>query len=98
SHILQIITVCSLEEDLTLGTINRLKRLWNRKNRENQQQTTNNLGQIFTTQLHKNEQIINEKLGSSDDVIITKFNLKVKENKQLNASLIAIDGLIDEDI
>lgn len=52
----------------------------------------------FSTELTQNEHIIKEKLGSSDDILITKFNIKMNEDKELNALLVAVDGIIDEDL
>jgi len=52
---------------------------------------------IFSTDINENEQLLSEQLGASQDVMFTKFNIKLHNGAYLNAMLVAIDGLVDEE-
>ncbi len=48
--------------------------------------------------LKDNEKYIKQVIGNSDDVIFTKFNIKLPEDEYLDAFLFAIDGIVDDQI
>lgn len=50
----------------------------------------------FSTNIHKNEQLLKELLGNSQDVTFSKLKIKIKNAAPLDALLVAIDGLVDE--
>ncbi len=50
----------------------------------------------ISTNLLKNEKMIKEILGDGMDVMLTKFSIRVSANETVDAMLVAIDGLVDE--
>jgi spore germination protein KA len=82
-----------------LSPSNNIKKLLNKvfRSQKNQLQSNKNT-QTFSTDLRQNEEIIKEKLGNSDDIMLTKFNITVKDERKINALLVAVDGLVDEDL
>src|SRR5699024_3368395 len=53
--------------------------------------------QTFSTNLNDNEKAIRELLGYSQDVQFTKFKIQLNKEKHLEAMVVAIDGLVDEE-
>src|SRR5690625_231506 len=51
----------------------------------------------FSSVLKENESSLREILGYSQDVMLSKFKINLKNGDILNATLIAIDGLVDEE-
>lgn len=51
----------------------------------------------FSTDLNENENILRGYLGTSQDVMFSKFIIKWHNGDELNAMLVAIDGLVDEE-
>lgn len=67
------------------------------KNNQQKEMTSTNLSVTsFSSDLIENERLIKGILGSSEDVMISKFKIKVKNNI-IDAMLVAIDGLVDEE-
>ncbi|GAB3804792.1 spore germination protein [Virgibacillus kimchii] len=66
-------------------------------NRKVQQASKKNIHPISAS-VKNNEQTVKTKLGNSDDIMYTKFNLTVKEHQKIDALLVAVDGLVDEDV
>lgn len=52
----------------------------------------------ISSSLSENEKTIKEKLGTSDDVMYTRFRISVGKSQKIDALLIAVDGLVDEDL
>lgn len=51
----------------------------------------------FSTNLKENEKMIKDCLGDSPDVRITRFKIKISNKGEIDALLIDIDDLIDEE-
>lgn len=51
----------------------------------------------FSTDLNENERLLTNQLGKSQDVMFTKFNIKYTNDNNIDAILVAIDGLVDEE-
>lgn len=47
--------------------------------------------------LNENEKTIREHLGSSQDVVLSKFQISLPDGDALNAILVSIDGLVNEE-
>lgn len=67
------------------------------QNKQQQNESTSTNQQTFSTDLKQNEKAIRELLGYSQDVQLTKFKIQLKKGKQLDAMVVAIDGLVDEE-
>lgn len=52
----------------------------------------------FSTDINKNEHTLREQLGTSQDVMNLSLKIPLKDNKTINAILVAIDGLVNEEI
>lgn len=52
----------------------------------------------FSTDIRKNEKMLSEQLGTSQDVMLTKFKIKLHNSDDVDAMLVAIDGLVDEEV
>jgi len=72
-----------------------LRNLFNKKKSS---QTFNRNAVPISSNLSLNEKTIKEKLGSSDDIMFTKFNITVGDGQKINALMVAVDGLVDEDL
>lgn len=66
------------------------------KNTKQEQRSNENKKHPFSEDLRKNEKTITEWLGSSQDVMMTKFTIKLKNEEKLDAMLLAIEGTVDE--
>lgn len=53
--------------------------------------------QTFVENLAENKRELKKLLGQSQDVMLTEFKIQLKNGEQLDALLIAIDGLVDEE-
>lgn len=72
-----------------------MKRSTNQKHLTSTVHTKDNW-QNFSTDILKNKAFLKKYLGASQDIIFTKFEIKMNNNIHLNAILVAIDGLVDE--
>lgn len=53
--------------------------------------------QPFSTDINENTNSLKRYLGTSEDIMFTKLTIKLKNSNPLNAMLVAIDGLVDEE-
>lgn len=67
------------------------------KSQQEDHSTANSSSLTFSTDLTENERAIKNILGSSQDVILSKFKMKVMDGDIIDAMLVAVDGLVDED-
>lgn len=66
------------------------------KSKSSQQNASKHIKQPFSVDLRENEKAIKEWLGSSQDVLMTKFTIKLQTGDKLDAMMVAIDGTVDE--
>lgn len=78
------------------NTIKRMLKAFFASNKS--QQNSENETEYISTDLAQNEKTFKEKLGSSEDIMFTKFNVVVEKGEKIDALLIAVDGLVDEDV
>lgn len=62
------------------------------------QQTDQKKALLISKHLNRNEKMIKDMLGDSQDLMITKFTIKVKDHQSLDAMIVAIDGIVDEQV
>ncbi|PWA06283.1 spore germination protein [Pueribacillus theae] len=68
------------------------------KNTKDQPQKFSNVDwQPFSTNINENEKTLKQQLGTSKDILFTKFTINLQNGDALNAMVVAIDGLIDEE-
>ncbi|GGB59457.1 spore germination protein [Lentibacillus populi] len=72
------------------------KLLKNMKERQ-KEGNSNDKWQPFSTNINENEKTLRQQLGTSQDVMFTKFTIKLQNGDRLSAMLVAIDGLVKED-
>lgn len=73
--------------------VNKIK---DKNGKRQQQKKSNDGGQPFSTDINENEKFIKQKLGKSQDVMLTKFTISLQDGDTLNVTLVAIDSLVDE--
>ncbi|WP_088052066.1 spore germination protein [Virgibacillus dakarensis] len=74
-----------------------IKKIKKKNTKPQQQKFSNEDWQPFSTNIHENEEALKQQLGTSQDVMFTKFTIKLQNGDTLNAILVAIDGLVDEE-
>lgn len=67
------------------------------KGRSTKHQQPNEEGQPFFTDINENKKLLEQQLGTSEDIMFTKFTIKLQNGEALQALLVAIDGLVDEE-
>src|SRR5699024_8820722 len=79
--------------------IKRLLENMSAKNQDNQPpDDVDDNSNHFSTDIRKNEKMLSEQLGTSQDVMLTKFKIKLHNSDDVDAMLVAIDGLVDEEV
>lgn len=73
-----------------------LKNLKGNIKKRQKKATSNDDRQPFSSDIKENEQAIKQLLGSSQDVMFTEFTIQLQNGESLNALLVAIDGLVNE--
>ncbi|RWR09671.1 spore germination protein [Siminovitchia fortis] len=68
------------------------------KNTKDQHQKFSNVDwHAFSTNINENEKTLKQQLGTSEDIKFTHFTIKLQNDDALNAVLVAIDRLVDEE-
>lgn len=68
----------------------------NQKQQSAENITSNLTESSFSTVLTENERTIKSILGSGQDVMMSKFKIKIKNGDMIDVMLVAIDGIVDE--
>lgn len=75
-----------------------IKKMKSNDTKQKQQKISGKLKHTISIHLYENEKMIIDLLGTSQDVVMTKFTIKLHNDDKLNALIVAIDGTVDETV